>query len=234
MTTSSERAPETVLRGESARAVSPLVVTDLRGGEWTRLGDQRVWGDPATESVLAGLARETREAARDQGYAAGWAEGRRAAAARALREAEDARLAAEYAERRRAAAHATALAALERAAADLSAATARADALLLEQALRVARELTEAVLGHELRTAETAADAVARALAAVGADGTGVTVRLHPDTLTPDATAALAAHGVRVQADPGLEPGDAVVETETTVVDRRIAGTLARVREALS
>ena len=53
--------------------------SDLRSGSWTRLGDGGVVGDPVTEAVLGPLAERVRAAARAEGYAAGWAEGRRRA-----------------------------------------------------------------------------------------------------------------------------------------------------------
>ena len=55
---------------------------DLRTGVWTRLGDSAVLGDPVTEAALDGLAERTHSAARAQGYAVGWAEGRQEALVR--------------------------------------------------------------------------------------------------------------------------------------------------------
>ncbi|MDO9377688.1 MAG: hypothetical protein Q7T56_02480, partial [Nocardioidaceae bacterium] len=52
---------------------------ELRTGPWTRLGSPGLAGDPVTESMLTELAARAEAAARAQGYAAGWAEGRREA-----------------------------------------------------------------------------------------------------------------------------------------------------------
>ncbi|HEY9562838.1 MAG TPA: hypothetical protein VIR30_03615, partial [Nocardioides sp.] len=74
MTSSSEAR---VLRGPVDVTVLPA--PDLRAGEWTRFGSGNARGDAVTENTLAALADSTRDAARAQGYAVGWAEGRRRA-----------------------------------------------------------------------------------------------------------------------------------------------------------
>ncbi|KAB2807267.1 hypothetical protein F9L07_27720, partial [Pimelobacter simplex] len=96
----------------SSSSEAALPLPELRVGTWTRLGSSNVLGDPVTESLLGGIAAEARDAARAQGYAVGWAEGRRAAAAEAA--VEEARRVALHteAETRREAEHRAALDAL--------------------------------------------------------------------------------------------------------------------------
>lgn len=207
---------------------------DLRRGVWTRLGDERVLGDETTETVLGSLAARARSAARAEGYAVGWSQGHSAALRRAEEEAAAAAAAHEQREQVRAAEHAQAIAALTAAAAALSTAATRIATQIGEQATDLAFEVTRTVLCHELESAtDPGVGVVARALAVLPAEP-AVTVRLHPDAAASPATADLAAHGVRLVADPGLDRHDAIVETDTTAVDLRIAEALDRLREALS
>lgn len=208
------------------------VGTDLRTGRWTRFGSDAVLGDDATEAALGSLVDAAGGAARAQGYAMGWAEGRRAALARAE---------ADRAERARVhdTEHAGAVAevvstadALLRAADRLHAESrAHLDALA-GAAVDLALRLAEAVLDRELQVAtDPGRDALRRALAALPEPGP-VTVRLHPDDLAalgPDAV----QDRVAVRADATLARGDAVAETGTCTVDATIAGALARAREVL-
>ncbi|GAA4111821.1 hypothetical protein GCM10022215_07810 [Nocardioides fonticola] len=238
MTSSSEALPARVIRAEDAAAPSltALATPELRSGSWTRLGDSHVLGDAVTERALSGLAEQTRAAAQSQGYAIGWAEGRRAAAelaAEAELEAEDARRAAEE---RREAEHRAALAALVRAAQEFDRAATRFAGELEDQAMHLACELTVELVGHELRTTpleETAADVVRRALAVLPT-GVPSTLRLHPSVTAAPAVAELAEVGVQVVADAALQPLDAIVETPTGLVDLRIGAALERLREVLA
>ncbi|MGA9748002.1 MAG: hypothetical protein WBQ50_11160, partial [Nocardioides sp.] len=86
-----------VLRGELAGTpTAPMMAAnELRAGTWTRLGASTVLGDSATEATLGGLADRARAAGMAQGYAAGWAEGRRRAQEEADR-AATARSAADH------------------------------------------------------------------------------------------------------------------------------------------
>lgn len=212
-----------------------LETPELRGGTWTRLGDRAVLGDQITERSLTRLAQSTVEAARSQGYAVGWAQGRREAAAQAEVEATETAARHAEAEARREAEHAEAVAVLERAAAAVSATVADLAAQLEDQALRLARDLTTGILGRELALAsDPAGDVVRRALAVLPEGGAPVTVRLHPEVLGDAATDALAARGVLVVGDETLDRHDTVVETDTSYVDRGIAAALARVLEVLA
>ncbi|WP_341923906.1 FliH/SctL family protein [Nocardioides psychrotolerans] len=245
MSSSTEARPETgpatgsetgaaVLRGASADAASSMGTPELRSGSWTRFGDRSVLGDAVTEQVLSGLAESTRTAARSQGYAVGWAEGRREAAVEAAAVAAVAEEQRCLAEVRREAEHRAALDALVEAAASLQQTLARVSTRVEDQALLLARELTEALVHHELRLSpDLGEDVVRRALRVLPA-GLPVTLRLHPCAATADAVSGLVEQGVRVVADASLMPGDAVVEADDHVVDLCVGSALERMREALS
>ncbi|QBR92372.1 FliH/SctL family protein [Nocardioides euryhalodurans] len=207
-----------------------LTLKELRPAHWTRLGQGSVQGDQVTEQLLDRLAESTRTAARSQGYAVGWAEGRREAeaAGRTAVAAVEAEAAAEA--QRREAEHRAALAALEAAAEQLRARFEETCRAVEAQAADLALELTGALVGEA--AAEAGSHAVVRALAALPAES-GVLVRLHPDVA---ATAAgdLRERGVTVLPDGALSHADAVVETDTEVVDLRVDTALARLRGVLS
>ncbi len=233
--TSSEAARPVVLRDVPVGTVSAADAgVDLRhGGAWTRFGSAAVRGDTVTEATLSGIAERSRDAARAQGFAAGWAEGRRVArdqvadAERQHSERLEAHLRAQVAHQQ------SVTAALEAAVARCTE-TARATAEQISgQAVELALQIAEAVLGRELAVAaDPGADALRRALVAVEPE-VAVVVRMHPadrDALDP---AVLAGRPSSVVADPAVRRGDAVVETESTVVDATLTAALARVREVL-
>lgn len=222
-----------VLRGHDARLATALPTPELRDGSWTRFGSGAVLGDAVTEQALDGLAEATRRAARAQGYAVGWAEGRRAAAVAAAEQAAAALAADALEQQRRESEHRSRLEALTNAAAGFAAATAVAAQQLEDQALLLARELTALLVGHELRTSADPAGDVVRRVLAVLPDGVATTVRVHPDVAAAIPGTAVG-RDVSVVADTSLEPCDAVVETATQVVDLGIAAALERVREALA
>lgn len=215
--------------------VVPMATPELRTGVWTRFGAGSVLGDAVTEETLASLAESTRTAARSQGYAVGWAEGRRAAAEEAdtkARAAEAARLAAEELRARE---HRTAVAALELAAARLHETVAGLCTTVEEQASSLAWELTQELFGHELRSV-TGPDVVRRALQLAPTEPI-IRLHLHPDQtidLSETDRAELAERGAAVVADPALGWGDALVETADHVVDLRFRTALERVREVLA
>lgn len=233
MTSSStELAVVRDLDGTSVRTLS--LDTDLRSGAWTRLGDSGVLGDRATESTLQGLAETARAAARAQGYAVGWAEGRRAGeeAARAEADAQAQQRAADHA--RQDLEHQHVAAALREAAQRLERAVAEVCAAVETHVVDVALQLTEAVVDREVALApDPAADAMRRALALLP-EAAAVTVRLNPqDRATVDVD-DFAGPVLRLVDDPTLQRGDAVVETDTSVVDATVGAALARVREVLA
>lgn len=230
--TSSDRV---VLRGVHPDAAAQAVAqTDLRSGTWTRLGADGVLGDAVTEATLASLAETTRDAARAQGYAAGWAQGRRAFLAEAAA-TEAHRLARQQAD------HARDLAERHGATVALGAAVtacqAQVDQIAAELAshsVSLALRIAEAVLGREVATAaDPGADALRRALTSVP-PLVPVTVRMHPADRALLEPGVLEGRPVTFVDDPALRRGDAVVETDSSVVDATLDAALERVREVLS
>jgi flagellar assembly protein FliH len=207
---------------------------DLRQGHWTRLGSRGVLGDAVTEATLASLADQARDAARAQGYAAGWAQGRRAALEGAA-----------AAESERAARHCAELAALaaeqRTAAAALAAAIDSCNARvqttceeLAAHAVRLGLAVAEAILMREVSvSADPGADALRRAMTQVPA-AVPVTVRLHPEDRSQLDVSMLEGREVSFVDDPSMQRGGAVVETEHGVVDATVDAALARVREVLT
>lgn len=211
--------------------VTTLATPELRSGHWTRYGDSTVLADEVTEHALAALAETTRAAARSQGYAIGWTEGRRdaeAAAYVAARRREDE---AEADRSRREAEHRAAIASLEAAAAQLVGALDDCRSAVDDRASDLAWELTRTLVGDALQR-QSDEDVVRRVLEATP-QPSGVTVRLNPRAGSSAELAGLTAQGMTVVIDASLQPGDALVETDERVVDLRISTALARIQEAL-
>lgn len=171
-------------------------------------------------------------AARSRGYAAGFAEGRRAAEAQLVEHRAELDL-DRAAEARDVAARVTA--AIDTLALATSALHARSAPVLAEAEgtlLSASAELAEAVIGHELSdVAGSARAALARATGTPEADAI-VAVRMHPDAIATLDAAAIesvgASAGIRLVADPALGRGDAVAELPVGIIDARIASALAR------
>ncbi len=233
MTSSSE--PRAV-RADAAATVTTMHTPDLRQGAWTRLGGRTVLGDGPAESVFDELAEKAWTAARSQGYAIGWSEGRRKAqAAAALSETAAASARAE-ADARFRAEHDEALAGLREATARMLALADATCTALEEQASELALALTEELVGHELRH-ESDADVVRRVVRALPRDLADskdiVTVRLHPSLVATASGGQLSDVGLRLVADAGLSRADAVVELSDHALSLDIDGALARLREVL-
>lgn len=207
---------------------------DLRTGAWTRLGSKASLGDSVTEGILGGIAERSQQAARAQGYARGWAEGRRTALARAQEQADEVRRTAAADRERQHAEHRQAIAALEAATAQLGIRLAEALEELAEHTVPATLELTEAVVGREVAAAtDPGADALRRAMAQMDPQVTA-TVRLNPADRALLAPEAAQGRNVVVVDDPSVARGDAVAETPTNLVDATIGAALARVREVLT
>ena len=207
--------------------------TELRRGEWTRFGTDAVRGDEVTERTLAGLVDQARTAAQAQGFSTGWAEGRRAAEVEAIETARRTAAANAEAEGRREAEHQAAIAAVQSLAEQLAAQLDAVCAHVESRALDVALDLTEELLGHELTVAaDPARDAVRRALALLP-DEPVTRVRVSPLDGISDELRDLAGTAV-VVTDPSLGRGEVVVHAAEVVVDGRVSGAMARVREVLS
>ncbi len=229
--TSPSGHPGTVVDDAAAPRVTTVRPRELRSGSWTRLGSSTVLGDAVTEQTLAGLAEQAQAAAHAQGYARGWAEGRRAAEQQAAEQRAALLVAERRAEELRAAEHEAAVAGLTAAAARLDQAVAQVCAQVEGGALELAAQLTEAVVGHELAVAENPGlDAVRRALSLAGGEPL-VRVRVRPEDHSPEL--AEVAGAATVVADPTLARGDALLDTVAGVVDARVSPAVARVTELL-
>ncbi|MGN7800121.1 FliH/SctL family protein [Leifsonia sp. 22587] len=192
--------------------------------------------EPLAVPVIAETEHEraAMTSARSRGYAAGFADGRRAAAeeqARWLAAAEDTRAAeaVEAADR-----VAVLAAALRSAAVELREATvpllAEAESVLLEAAF----ELATTVVGVALQDRLAAARAAVERVVAAGRPGAVPVVRMHPDDVAELHRAGIAYEDTQLVADPTLTRGDAIGELPTGWLDGRIHTAMLRAKEALS
>lgn len=178
-----------------------------------------------------GTGLETRERVRGHaaGYAAGFREAHRTAEAqRTCQEAEHQALLHGHEIRLR-----QQLEVLNTAAEALSRRAVPVAEDVQDAFVEAAFELAEAIVGHELRDAGSAArSAVTRALAAAGSADVH-RIRLHPADLEILAEEVRAGAGVVLAVDPALRRGDAVAELADGFVDARIGTSLARAKAAL-
>ena len=187
---------------------------------------------PLSFPALPGQSKaDERDAIR--GHAAGYAAGRKEAEAElaVLRRALEAEAAeATDAARERVG---TALEALARAASDFRARQAPALQSVDASIAAAAIELAEAIVGHELSTADGSARA-ALDRASVEAVPAGSIVRLHPQDVAVIVAEGGAQPGLELVADYSLERGDAVVDLAHGTLDARVSGSLQRARAALT
>ena len=190
----------------------------------------------STEVVrpLAGLrlpelraVETTRETARAQGYAVGWAQGRREAEAAVRAEVDELARTTAVREAQRDAEHAAALAALRQAAGAAQELLAAACHRVDEQAAALALELTRTLLGA---LEPDPAHVLARVTGLLPEHAVG-SVRLHPEVAV--LAGDLTDLGILVVADPSLGRADAVAQADDHVVDLRVDEALARVAEVL-
>lgn len=206
---------------------------ELRRGDWTRFGSDAVRGDEVTEHTLSGLVEQARAAAQAQGFSTGWAEGRRAAEAEAIENARRQAAAAADAEARREAEHRAALDAVHALAEQLAAQVGQVCASVESRVVEIALDLTEELLGHELSVAaDPARDAVRRALALLP-DEPVTRVLVSPLDGISDELRDLAGTA-SVVTDASLGRGEVMVHATDVVVDGRVSGAMARVREVLA
>jgi flagellar assembly protein FliH len=221
---SSPESGSPVLRGTMAESASAARFgVDLRTG-------LPVGGDSVDR---------VKQSARTAGYAEGWAQGQREAAAAAQNSAARAAAAEQAFEQRRATALAQAVNALGRAVTEHENQLMPTFAELQEVLLAHAFELAEAIVGRSLDDPQgRTVAAVRRAMAATPETGKLV-VSLHPDdyrTLvgeTGEGDFDYEGRQVRLRPDDALRPGDAIAETGMATVDATIAAAVARAREAL-
>ncbi|WP_183094881.1 FliH/SctL family protein [Nocardioides stalactiti] len=235
MSSSSERQRAVVLTAEQVGAageLAQLAAPELRTGQWTRLGDTSLLGDRVTEGVLGDVAERVRAAATAEGYAVGWAQGRRDAAVSAATEERERVAAHERAEERREAEHRAAVEALGRAADEVRAHLHRLADAVEGQATSLAWAITEEIMGREVLVAD-GADVVRRVLAVLPTTALA-RVRLHPDQVWAPAVRDLVERGLDVVADDSLGRADALVEWDGSVVDLRVAEAMGRVRTVLT
>lgn len=226
-----ERVHASVLPADAVGTLAALPTPELRAGEWTRHGERSLLGDPVAESMLGEVAESVRAAARAQGYAVGWASGRRDAAAAAQLEAAEAARQREAEDERREAEHRAAVEALSAAAAQVRALLEELTQAVEKQGSELAWALTEQLVEHEM-SATTGPDVVRRVLRVLPASGLA-SVHLHPAVAADPAVRALVDQGLTIVPDPGLGRADARVEANGTVVDLRISEAMERVREVL-
>lgn len=169
----------------------------------------------------------THASAQAQGYAVGWAQGRREAAAAALAESAELARTGTLRELERDAELTAAVAALREATHAvhdlLSIACTRVD----EQAGALALELTRTLVGA---VEPDPAHILAKVLGLLPEHAVA-SVRLHPDVAA--VAGDLRDIGVVVVADPSLGRADAVAQADDHVVDLRVDEALARLGEVL-
>lgn len=235
-----------LLRGWSAQQatsapgpVPPQPSAQERRGTIRRAADMPVTsGSPSFRlgDVYAEELERLRTHAREQGFAAGHAEGMKAAA-EVVAETERvaaARLADVQArwERR----VASAVAALGAAATRFDEATVPLADDIRDTVIGTVLTLLEDLLGRELALADSPVlDAVRRALTFVPADSPAV-VRVHPDDLgeIPEETLAELPETVRVVGDPSVERAGAVAESGPRRIDAQLMAALERVQTVLT
>ncbi|MBL7254637.1 flagellar assembly protein [Actinoplanes sp. LDG1-01] len=180
-----------------------------------------------------------KQQARTTGYAEGWAQGQREAAAAAQNAQARAAAAEQAHDQRRATALAQAVNALGRAVTEHENQLMPTFAELQEVLLAHAFELAEAIVGRSLEDPQGRTVAALRRAMAATPDAGSLVVSLHPDdyhTLVGDAGETdfeYEGRRVRLRPDGALRPGDAVAETGMATVDATIAAAVDRAKEAL-
>jgi flagellar assembly protein FliH len=193
------------------------------------------WADPRIKQRIDDAARRAREEASTLGYAAGWAQGRQAAAEQARRDDEAraavaARALLEQGERVQALLRTLGEAARQATVSAVPAWTELADAVA-DGALAI----TRAALGRELAAVDAeVADAVRMAVRTL-AGSSEMTVHVHPrdlNLLRELAGEELPSH-VRLAADPTVAPGAVVAATPVQRLLRDLPAAVARAEEVL-
>jgi flagellar assembly protein FliH len=193
------------------------------------------WAHPQIEQQIAVARRQAVEAARSEGYATGWAQGRRAAAEAADALARERDVAAARLAERAAVQFESLLAALTKAvhAADAAAVPAWDEVgdAIVEAALGIAR----AALVRELGSLDDATvEALRTAVRALGDPGE-VTVLVHPSdaplfaAVPPDRRPAT----LRIVTDPTVAPGTVAARTPAQRVAVELPAALAAAEEVL-
>jgi flagellar assembly protein FliH len=198
--------------------------------------------DPAfqlTGGVPSELLESAQQQARAVGYAQGWTQGLREAAAGQAVLAEQVRIEQQATAREQAERVGSAVQAVLRAAEQVQQTVVEVTDQLSDQMLAAAVELAAVLLGQQLADPEVAAAAVLRRVLPEVPDGQPVTIRLSPtdyETLTGPVgvellTSLQAADRVSFESDPSLAVGDAIARSAATSIDARWTAALARLRE---
>lgn len=218
-----------VLRGEQAAATAAARLDgDLRSGR-----SRAALTDQAIEEARRGAAA--------QGYAAGWADGQRTAAAEVRAEAARQAAATEQNQRSQAEALLAGLQGLQAAVAQLENRMAEPMAEAETALATAAVDLAEAILGRELAlAADPGLDAVRRALALAPANRP-VVVRMNP--VEADAVRAIfdsksadfaIGREISVVPDPSVLAAGCVIECDATRIDAQLGPALQRVWAVLA
>jgi flagellar assembly protein FliH len=236
MSSSREFRPLGVVSDAGSTTRPAGFTTDLR--RTAPKGPVAVPADGGWRSPNAGdLVDEVREAARAEGYAAGWAEGRRNAAVETR--ARAAAVAAEIgaAERARHERHASALQAVAGAATTLERRVLPVLDEFSDAILTAALVLAEAVVGRELAVAGDGGAVALRRALDLAPQQRPVTVRLHPEDLV---TLSLAGSAVEIDGrtvtlvpDASVGRGGAIADCDATEVDARLGAALDRAAQVL-
>jgi flagellar assembly protein FliH len=242
MSSSPQEAGTAVLRGAGADSATALAHIDLGKLVADRAaGPMAVPGARGWQAVTADdLVEEVRETARAEGYAAGWAQGRKVAAAEAAQHSAAERARAEAAEIERDQRLRETVASLARAATEVEQRVIPSLDQISDVVLAAALVLAEAVVGRELTlSAEPGLDALRRSLDLTPRQRP-VVVRMNPDDLAsitgvPQAGAPVDIDGrsVTLVPDPSITRGGSVADCDATEVDARIESALGRAREAM-
>lgn len=185
---------------------------------------------PLTFPALPGQAPDERDTIR--GHAAGYAAGHRQAEGEIAALRDSLRAEAERVSESARADLQLALEALARAAADFRSRQVPVLQSVDASIAAAAVELAEAIVGHELSTADGSARA-ALDRAALDAVPAGSVVRLNPRDIQVIVEEGGSPAGLELVGDAGLQRGDAVVELAHGLIDARVSASLARARAAL-
>ncbi|MEU3330913.1 FliH/SctL family protein [Glutamicibacter creatinolyticus] len=185
------------------------------------------------EALKETATGEARQAAHDQGYAAGYAQGIRAAEATTRSQRDELVRRASAAEAARDAEQARALKALRAAANALAARTAPVLAEANDTMVEAALLLAERIIGRTLEDRELASRAALERATASDEAPAVRRVRMNPKDLALLGENIIEGTGIALVPDVQLQRGDAIAEFEEGFLDARIASALQRASAAL-
>ncbi|MFI7585870.1 FliH/SctL family protein [Spongisporangium articulatum] len=237
--------PANVIRGGGSRVVArgarlgtPVVdasTTEVRPANLDhplrRTAINPTYSDPVLDDIVAESARAARDDARAQGYAAGWAQGRQAAAVEAAQVAAATAAAEQQRRDSETAQFNGLLARLADAARDARTVQVAEWQDVAAALAETAVQLAVALLDRELAATDDAVlEGVLAALARV-ADPDAAVVHLNPADLR---LVTEPPAGVRLVPDAAVNPGDVLVLTPAQRLVRSLPEALAAAREVLA